>query len=65
MNGLWWYLWALAWEWDNNPGVCEKKGPIGFYRGLVGLHVDKDKASLTKIKNLHETGQIISYRPEN
>ena len=27
--------------------------------------VDKDRPSLTKIKNLHETGQIISYRPEN
>ena len=27
--------------------------------------VDKDKASLTKIKKLHETGQIISYRLEN
>ena len=26
---------------------------------------DKDKATLTKIKHLHETGQIISYRPEN
>ena len=31
----------------------------------VGYIVDKDRASLTKIKNLHETGQIISYRPEN
>ena len=27
--------------------------------------VDKDRPSLTKIKNLHETGQIVSYRPEN
>ena len=27
--------------------------------------VDKDRPSLTKITNLHETGQIISYRSEN
>ena len=27
--------------------------------------VDKDTPSLTKIKNLHETGQNVSYRPEN
>ena len=27
--------------------------------------VGKDKASLAKIKNLHETSQITSYRPEN
>ena len=27
--------------------------------------VDKDRPNLIKIKNLHETGQIISYRPEN
>ena len=31
----------------------------------VGYNVDKDRASLTKVKNLHETGQIISYRLEN
>ena len=31
----------------------------------VGYNVDEDKASLTKIKNLHETGQNVSYRPEN
>ena len=30
----------------------------------VGYNVDKDRASLTKVKNIHETGQIISYRPE-
>ena len=33
-----------------HTGVCEKKGPIGSYRGPVGLHFDKDKAGLTKIK---------------
>ena len=27
--------------------------------------VDKDRPSLTKIKNLHEIGRIISYRPDN
>ena len=27
--------------------------------------VDKDKASLTKIKNLHGAGQIMSHRLEN
>ena len=27
--------------------------------------VDEDRPSLTKVKNLHETGQIISYRLEN
>ena len=27
--------------------------------------VDKDRPSLTKIEHLHETDQIISYRPEN
>ena len=27
--------------------------------------VDKDRPSLTKIKNLHETDQIVSYRPDN
>ena len=27
--------------------------------------VDKDRPSLIKIKNLHETGQIMSYRPDN
>ena len=26
---------------------------------------DKDKLRLDKFKNLHETGQIVSYRPEN
>ena len=31
----------------------------------VGYNVDKDRASLTKVKNLHETDEIISYRPEN
>ena len=27
--------------------------------------VDKDRPSLTKIKNQHEPGQIVSYKPEN
>ena len=27
--------------------------------------VDEDRPSLIKIKNLHETGQLISYRPDN
>ena len=27
--------------------------------------VDKDRLSLDKVENLHETGQIVSYRPEN
>ena len=27
--------------------------------------VDKDRLSLDKVENLHETGQIVSYRLEN
>ena len=27
--------------------------------------VDEDKLSLDKVENLHETSQIVSYRPEN
>ena len=27
--------------------------------------VDKDRPSFTKIGNLHETSQIVSYRPES
>ena len=27
--------------------------------------VDKDRLSLDKVENLHEPGQIVSYRPEN
>ena len=32
---------------------------------LKNAIVYKDRPSSTKIKNLHETGQIVSYRPEN
>ena len=27
--------------------------------------VDEDGLSLNKFENIHETGQIVSYRPEN
>ena len=27
--------------------------------------IDKERLSLDELKNLHETGQIVSYRPEN
>ena len=32
---------------------------------IKGKIVDKDRLSLDKVENLHETGQIVSYRPEN
>ena len=32
---------------------------------IKNVIVDKDKPSSIKIKNLHETGQIVSYRPDN
>ena len=35
------------------------------HESIKNAIVDKDIASLTKIKNLYETGQIVSYRPEN
>ena len=44
---------------------AKKKDNLGSYRVPIGHHFDKDKASVTKIKNLHETSQIMSYRPEN
>ena len=27
--------------------------------------VDKDRLRLDKVEHLHETGQVVSYRPEN
>ena len=42
---------------------------LNFYAlrhgSLKNTNVDKDKASLTKNRNVHETNHIICYRPEN
>lgn len=32
---------------------------------IKNASVDKDRPGITKIENLHETGQILSYRLEN
>ena len=32
---------------------------------LKNAIADKDRLSLDEVENLHETGQIVSYRPEN
>ena len=56
-------LWIMYTRADTS--VCEQKRHKVSNRTPVGLHVDKDKASLTKIKNLHEASQTISYRPKH